>query len=237
MALSEITSESSGGIISTPTLRVIPSSIRKKKNITRPVEVLIQGERPNFVRPKLLVHLVLNSSISIEGFDSLWFLDSDGSRKSIIKFLFHKWLFSSLTKIETVFFFELPESTNDSMIFSALRARRLGFPLKMIRKALEKFGSFLFGKKPPSKETWIGYRSFRLSIERIERQVSQKHTPRYSGWKRHQNDHGSLGPPKEDPFYLEPLIENDNISIFLQIVKEINSGKSETIINDKRYRI
>lgn len=203
----------------------------KKKNITRPVEVLSERKSNNVGLEKLKILRILSSHTT----DTLlvrWVLRSSGRRAKIIQFLFHKWLFSNLNRKEFELFIELPEIMRDNMIFSALKARGIGYPLKSIRSALKLSSSLLFGKKAPTVERWNGYKTFSLEIEKEIVQRPKRAIVKYSGWKRHQNDHGSLGPPKEDPFYSEPLIENDNISIFLQIVKEINNRKSEIIINN-----
>jgi hypothetical protein len=121
------------------------------------------------------------------------------------------------------------------MIYSALRARSLGIPMKTIRRVL-KISPLLFSQEAPSQSRWIGYRTYFLSIEKEVRQMNQPKY-RYSGWRRHQNDQGSFGPHKEDPFPLEPVIGDDNISLFLQFVKEINSGKSEIYYNELRIKV
>lgn len=57
-------------------------------------------------------------------------------------------------------------------------------------------------------KTWKEFRSLR----------PQK---RYSGWKRHQNDQGSLTPNKEDPFleqYSDPIILEDEISFVKEVI-------------------
>lgn len=209
-----------------------------EKNITRPVGVFKSSGKSNLGSPKSTMKtVVIHSSISITPRASKWILRSSGRRKTIVSYLFHKWLFSSLTKTETHLFFDLREVTTEDMIYSALRARMIGTSLKTIRKVLKQYGLVLFGQKPPSVERWNGYRTFQLSLEHKESQFEHRRVKRYSGWKRHQNDHGSLGPPKEDPFYLEPSDENDNISLFLTICKAVSSGESEILINNTRIKL
>jgi len=142
-----------------------------------------------------------------------------------------------LNKTEKELFFDLPEITKNNMIFSALRARSIGYSLKSIRKSLRLASLLLFSQKAPTVERWNGYKTFRLLVEKEIVPRSQQKVQKYSGWKRHQNDQGSLGPPKEDPYYLDVVHENDNISLFLELVKEVNSEKSEIFINNIRIKL
>lgn len=185
----------------------------------------IKTRKPEFV-------LRIQSSISKESRSVSWVLRSSGRRKSIVAYLFHKWLFSELTKQERIIFFELREVTLDNQIYSALRASNLGYSRSHIRDTLKGLSFLLWKKKPPTIESWKGYRTFYLSIEREERHRTEMIVPKYTGWRRHQNDQGSLVPQKEEPFYSEPLIENDTLSIFLESLKEMKekSNVRHTVI-------
>lgn len=234
---SENKNSSEVGLMNSPTVRValFPLGI---DNNTRLVDGFLSEKSPIFDRTLPRIKIELRSSISKNNSVGVWVLHSSGCRTATISYLFHKWLFDNLNKQESLLFFEFPEVTLDSMIFSALRARSLGFSRKSIRKTLKFLGKLLFGKSPPSHERWIGYRgSFHLSIERQERQASSKRVPKYTGWRRHQNDQGSKAPPKEDPFDLIPVDENDNVTIFLQKVKEVHSGQSTIFINQLRINL
>lgn len=181
---------------------------------------------PNLFGSNDSYHFEIRSSISTKSHTFHWSLSPSGDRKSVVSYLFHKWLFGNLSKQERLLFYDIPESTTEDIIFAALKARALNYPMDSIRKSL-KYSSFLiFGRKPPTIERWLGYRSYQLTFELIIRHTNARKVKRYTGWRRHQNDQGSLAPPKEDPFDIVPLIENDNISTFLQIVKEVADRKS-----------
>jgi hypothetical protein len=123
-------------------------------------------------------------------------------------------------------------------MYSAFFARAQGFPMKAIRKALLKFSNFLFNKRPPSLERWKGYRTFSLHISEENRNRVSSHKKKYSGWRRHQNDHGSLGPTKLDPYPIEPIIdENEITTTFLSIVESITNGQSAVIINNLKVKL
>jgi len=109
--------------------------------------------------------------------------------------------------------------------------------MKTIRKTLRITSPLIFREPSPTLERWNGFKTFYLEINKVVSPNNERKGIKYSGWKRHQNDQGSLGPEKEDPFYLIPNDENDVISLFLQICKEVNSGKSEIHINQLKVKI
>lgn len=201
------------------------------ENINRSIEVFFEETRPQLSGSRYLFVLRLRSSISTNNTSIVWLLRSNGRRRTIISYLFHKWLFANLTSEEKIIFLEFPEVLKNNMIFSALKAKTIGFSLKTIRKAMKYTSELLFGEKPPSHKRWVGYRTFSLEISKEVRHAKKRHVTKYTGWRRHQNDQGSMGPPKEDPFFIEPSFENDNIHLFLEIVEKINSGESEIYIS------
>lgn len=191
----------------------------------------------NKVGPRERVHtLKIRSSTSYNGRIDSWILHSSGCRKSIVTYLFHKWLFQSLTKTEWELFVEFPEVVRDPIIYSALRASNIGYSHKTIRKSL-RLSSGLINRNPPSIERWLGYRSFYLSFEKQKSQTSKRTPQKYTGWRRHQNDQGSLAPPKEDPYFLEPLYENDFSQNFLNICEKVEIGQSVIFINEFRINL
>lgn len=180
-----------------------------------------------------------SSSISSNRSEIRWISRSSGRKSSVIQYLFHKWLYSSLNKVEWEFFIEAPGVLSNNMIFSALKARNSGITLRTIRKILEKYSIFLFGKENPSRERYLGLKSLIIRIDREITHRPQKKIIRYSGWKRHHNDHGSLRIPRyeEMPLNLEPISEDDNVILFLQICEKKQLGQAEIFINDIRFKI
>lgn len=214
----------------TPTYRLTRSNL--ETDINRPVGVFFQEESlpKKTLKPKFVMRL--RTSISLNSVETSYVLRSIGRRTTVIQYLFHKWLFAELTRTEYEIFLLLPEVITNNMIYSALRARTIGHSKKTIRKTLKHFSELIFLQKPPSFERWIGYRSFLLSIEKEKRYIAPQKIKRYSGWRRHQNDQGSIAPQKEDPFPLEPDVVNDKLSLFLNIIEQVKSGKSEIFINN-----
>lgn len=227
------------GIINSPTVRVVNSSRLRENNITtRFVDGLLSERGPSFDRATGRIITEIRSSISKNDIHVIWVLSSSGDKTAVISYLFHKWLFESLTTKEKLVFFDIPAVLRNPMIYSALRASALGYSRKAIRKSLKALSLLLFGRVPPTYESWIGYRgTFELSIEKTERQVRRKQVPKYTGWRRHQNDQGSIAPQREEPFPLIPIDENDNVSLFLEKVKEVQNGQSTIFINDIRIQL
>jgi hypothetical protein len=216
----------------------LPSYIPTKMEdnlITRPVGVFTEIERP-ISRPRNLFVTRVTSSLTINRFKIVWTLRSSGRRSKIITYLFHKWLFGQLSKEEELLRYDLDDFIRNNMIFSALRAKSIGFSMRTIRKALL-VSPLLFNEPAPTLKRWNGFKTFTLEITKEVSPKNERKGKKYSGWKRHQNDQGSLGPPKEDPFYLLPIDENDVISLFLQICQDINSGKSEILINQIKVKV
>lgn len=204
----------------------------------RSVEVSSRGVSDLVVGERITRSIRVFSSISSYRSDVYWIIRSSGRRSVIINFLFHKWLFSELNKEERILFLDILGSfKKDPMIFSALKARSTGIPKKIIRETLQEVSNFLFNRKPPTNERWNGYKTFTLSISRevIQRRPNEQ---KYTGWKRHQNDQGSLpSSSREDPFPLEPFDENDIVSLFLQFCRKKQSSKSEFSLYINNFRI
>lgn len=217
-----------------PSLTLLSDDI---KLVTRPVGVFNREKTPALRPKKNLVSFKVVSSLTSNQTRIVWIIRSSGRRSRVINYLFHKWLFGQLSNLERLVMYDLREFTEYNMIyFSALRARSIGYSMRTIRKSLT-VSTLLFGIPNPSLERWNGYKTFALEITKIVSANEPLKGKKYSGWKRHQNDQGSLGPQKEDPFYLIPNDENDVTSIYLQICKEIDSGKSEILINEYRIKL
>lgn len=213
-------------------------TIRKNRVYNHSVGDYSKQESGKTSGPKALRKLVIPSSISTNTFLERWNVFSpSGKRSVIVSYLFHKWLFAELSKEERILFFDLRESTIDPQIYLSLKANTSGISKKIIRKSLELFSFVIFRKQAPSLKKWIGYRTLPFSIEKERILRSQRYVKKYSGWRRHQNDHGSLGPPKEDPFYFDPFDQIDLTPYFIPICEGIMNGKSVFIINDIRITI
>lgn len=127
------------------------------------------------------------------------------NKNRVIRGLFLKWLYSSLTELEYKAL--LFESLNKPELLAALKARQT-VP-KLLLSIRVNALSILKGKRPI-----FSYRNFlsEKPLFPIVKEVDIFSPPRpykkYSGWKRHQNDQGSINPfPKIDP---EPIGESLN---------------------------
>jgi len=148
----------------------------------------------------------------------------------VIDALFHKWLFANLSNLEWETFLEIPEVTMNNYYYSAILAESLGYSKKLIQEAHKRAAQFCFQKKPATYERYIGLRTLDIQIL-YEFGPPQRTGIKYSGWKRHQNDHGSLGPQKEDPFPEDLNVVNDKTPLFFEIL-ELLSSESQ----NKKYR-
>jgi|ADurb_Total_1213_FD_contig_61_1468594_length_1149_multi_5_loop_2 hypothetical protein len=188
------------------------------------------------IKPKSMI-IKLRSTVNIQPWEEWYVLRSEGRRATVISYLFHKWLFAELTREERLVFYTFPEVLTDSYYYIALRASNSGYSKKTIRKAVETYKYLFSERKGITFERWMGYRTFLLSISIEKRYAPTRKGKKYSGYVKHYKDHGSIAPPKEDPFYLTPKDEDDKLSIFLQVCETIVSGKSEFFFNNIRVKL
>jgi hypothetical protein len=127
--------------------------------------------------------------------------------------LFGKLLWDELNSIERELFWTLEEVTRDVTIFNTLRALNAGTPRKLLRERLEK-GSFL-GLWYISRQQYLSLKGS-LNCVFFKETVTLRKVPKYSGYTKHHNDHGSLAPRREEIFseLLEPYEDMDESSIF-----------------------
>lgn len=162
-------------------------------------------------------------------------LRSMGRRAAIIQKLFHKWLFEELNREERMIFLLHHETILEPQIFASLKAYKNFVSKKVIRVVLRDYSYLFKNSKIPTNERHIGYRTLRFSYEKHEKYYNPKKGIKYSGWKRHHTDHGSLAPDFiQEPFYSDSIDEDDNIDLFLEICQRINPEKPESLYNQRR---
>lgn len=159
---------------------------------------------PNFTLPELLTARFLKSfpskSLHVIKLDSTtstlkkgevvrWVVISSGKRSTLFKTLFLKWLWDELTSQEYRFFLDLPETLSSKEFVACARALASGIPKKVIRARLNKY-LVLVGLKPLSRDRYNGSKGVKYVLG--ECVFTVRSAIKYSGWVRHQNDHGAL---------------------------------------------
>lgn len=149
---------------------------------------------------------VSKSSNREKGTDVRLLVYSQGSRAKVVEYLWLKFLWDELTKIEFELFIILPETINSEMKVSVLRSILIQGK-KVTRERLNKLLYFL-GEPIYSRERYQGYKRLDVEINEITRSLTR--VPKYSGWVRSLSAVGSKR-NRQGPSYLEPLaiIEND----------------------------
>jgi len=130
---------------------------------------------------------------------------SQGSRAKVVNFLWYKFLWDELSRIEYELFLAMPETLNSPMKFAALRATLL-YGKKRVRNKLKNC-PFLTEKELPTRKRYQGYKHLNVEISRFTRNLPK--VPKFKGWIKSLSTEGK-GRPR-GPSFLEPLaiIEND----------------------------
>lgn len=162
-----------------------------------------------------------------------WVVYSRGSRPLVLRTLFLKYLYETLTKEEELVFLLFEEIYDSIPIFFALRARSLGYKMKYIRRILEqvKFQSF----KSPT------YREF-ISLKNLEFKFRKEYGPPpkpqkgYSGYvKGYRSNRINFLQPDRGPIKnwskeQEVLSFEDEIGFLLSFLEMIQSGNSRNFL-------
>lgn len=117
--------------------------------------------------------------------------------RKIAKYLFSKLLWDELNSQELEAFLSICLKLNLELELEAFKALMLTRNKILIRKRVNALLLYL-RRKPLSKRYWSSISPIQVSVseKRIHRDISVPE--KYSGWKRHQNDQGSLNPSKID---------------------------------------
>jgi len=114
-----------------------------------------------------------------------------------------------LNTIESKVWWSLSELTSDSSIFLCMKALGLGLSKKIIRdRAL--FLKDSFGFKFITRQQYLTIKG-RVNFFLIQETVNLRRVPKFSGYTKHHNDKGNLGPERE--FNLSEILEPEvNVS-------------------------
>jgi len=147
---------------------------------------------------------------------------SQGSRLAFHKFLWYKFLWDELTKLEMEVFLIMPETLSNPMIFGALRALLI-LGKKAVRDKIVTT-PFLLDKDKPTRVKYQGIKGLGIEISRETRKLPK--VPKFSGWIRSSSQVGSKS--RRGPSFLEPLdiIEDDYSDISFDWYNYLTVGES-----------
>lgn len=134
---------------------------------------------------------------------------SQGSRAKVSEFLWLKYLWDELTRMEFQLFIAMPETLNSTIKVAALRAVLL-YGKRRIRTKLCQ-ASFLPEKERPTRLRYQGFKRLDVEINVIERSLPK--VPKFKGWIKSSSAKDSKS--YRGPRLLEPLAitEHDYDSI------------------------
>lgn len=138
-----------------------------------------------------------------------WIVFSQGKRSTLVRYLWGKFLWDELNRLEALIFWSLDEITKDTSIYLSLKAiNTCGTPKRLVRKRLES-GAFL-GFTFISRQQYLSIKG-RVNYFFLEETITLQKTPKYSGYTKHYKDKGSLG--KERDYYISEILDPiDNVS-------------------------
>lgn len=129
---------------------------------------------------------------------------SQGSRPKVVEYLWLKFLWDELNRLEWELFLACPEVLNSEVKFSALRAINLVGKRK-VRNRLVKCPFLPDSDKP----TWLRYQGFkRLNVEISRETRSLPKVAKFSGYVKSGSAVGSKSARKSS--YLDLLVVNEN---------------------------
>jgi hypothetical protein len=120
------------------------------------------------------------------------------------EYLWLKFLWDELSKVEFALFLTLPGTLNSEVKLATLRSL-LVQGKKITRERLVRMQIFL-GETPSSRERYLGFKRLDVEIQEIERKLPR--IPKFSGWIKSSSAVGSKR--SRGPSYLEPLAINEN---------------------------
>lgn len=111
--------------------------------------------------------------------------------KNVLKILFSRFLWEDLPNLELEALLKLAILEKDNLILEAFRAIRLNLSKYLVRKRVNTLLIYQ-GRKPLSRRFLDSTKRVKLDISWEIDQSDHTINKVYTGWRRHQNDHGSL---------------------------------------------
>lgn len=140
------------------------------------------------------------------------------NRKVILRKFFLKFLWDKLSPAEYEAFILLAIEEGDEIILNTIKVFN-DIPKNLLIARLNALCT-ITGRKPFLLREYLSSKGFLLLVDSEIVQAPSSSIERYTGWKRHQNDQGSLSPHKEDPF---PLIPEEIVNEY-DILKALTVG-------------
>lgn len=153
----------------------------------------------------------------------------------MIHFLFNKWLWDSLSRVELMFLLDTPEFHRSQYMQACFRSANV-FGKKELRRRLLWIQKFIRLEFPVSRLSYIGMKSLCVNIKQML--VQSPHFPKFTGWRRHQRV--AKGSPdslswKEQTLFNEPdLIVNEPLYLELLLVEDpsLFQGRAQILLKN-----
>jgi hypothetical protein len=133
------------------------------------------------------------------------------NRKIILRKFFLKFLWDKLSPAEYEAFILLAIEIGDEIILNTIKVSE-EIPKNLLIARLNALCT-ITRRKPFLLREYLSSKGFLLLVDSEIIQAPSSGIERYTGWKRHQNDQGSLSPHKEDPFPLVPELIAEEFDI------------------------
>jgi len=143
---------------------------------------------------------------------------SDSHRKKInLRKLFLRFLWDEISNLEMEALILLSLEEHEELVLETLKVSET-IPRNLLRARVSAF-SIITGGKPFSLREFLSSKSFFISVETDTKFAPPSSVKKYTGWKRHQNDQGSLLPDIEEPlpYVPEEYVMEFNINMALTV--------------------
>jgi len=129
---------------------------------------------------------------------------SSGSRAAVLKFLWLKFLWNELTRVEYQLFIScLNESSEDKRKWAFLKVLNSDISKKKLRNRVIQL-EILYGLKPSTRERYLGMKRIRIDVQQEQRKLPK--VPKFSGYVRNISSIGRGG-KKNSSSFLDDAVE------------------------------
>lgn len=157
------------------------------------------------------------------------------SRRVTLRKIFLNFLWDRLSDLEFEAMLLLALEVKDDLVLEAFKAFRDQVPLTLLRSRVNAY-CILKNLKPFSRREYLSTKCFRFLVLDEDTFDQQPRIKSYSGWRRHQNDQGSLRPGVHPYEYSEPiepediLDENNSIREYLSVGRQSPPENESTLM-------
>jgi len=157
-----------------------------------------------------------------DGTESRLFVFSQGARPKVHEYLWLKMLWNELTKDEWELFYSMPETLNNEIIYSSLRAINFQGKRKTRRRLLNT--PLIDEKDKPSYDRYRGFMRLKVEISREIRRLPK--VPKFSGYIKSASAVGSKSPRKSSFLDLMVVNEDDYMEIVFDWFTYLTIGEN-----------